>query len=199
MEIEMNRKFILASRSPRRIEILRKHGIEPVTMPADIDETLPDGISPRDAVMFLAYKKACAAEAGLLQEDPKPNSLILAADTVVCADGKILGKPKDAEDAFRMLTMLRGRWHYVATGAALIDAGTTHRQVLCDLTKVFVNHPSDEELRAYISTGEPFDKAGAYAIQGGFGKYIDHIEGSYENVVGLPWPSVEKMLAAFDK
>ena len=223
-------QIILASGSPRRLEILRRHGINPVIMPASVKETLPDGISMQDAVSFLAFKKARAVEDDLMltfpdsnresedanelilaQEEADENSdpldeehspksrieklseqdgpvLIIAADTVVYdPDLGILGKPKDHEDAFRMLSSLRGKKHQVATGCALLMSGLPARRVFCDVTDVYCKNYSDQDIENYINTGEPFDKAGAYGIQGAFGDYIDHIEGSFDNVVGLPY------------
>lgn len=223
-------QIILASGSPRRLDILRQHDINPVIMPASVDETLPDGISMEDAVMYLSFKKARAAENDLLLTipDPDPDTmdssdlileeeaeeentdpldeehspksraemfseqngpvLIIAADTVVYdPDLGILGKPKDQEDAFRMLSSLRGKKHQVATGCSLLLSGLPARRVFCEVTDVYCRNYTDLEIERYIDSGEPFDKAGAYGIQGAFHDYIDHIEGSYDNVVGLPF------------
>ncbi len=184
----MERKIILASSSPRRIEMMRAHGYNPLIQPADIEETLPPGIGMRDAVMFLALKKALAVE-----ETAEKGSVIIAADTVVYKD-EILGKPKDRADACAMLRKLRNTSHFVATGAAVIIAGEYRRHVLCDVTEVFCSDFSDEELHAYLDTDEPYDKAGAYAIQGKFSRYIDHYDGAYDTVVGFPWAPVETLL-----
>jgi len=187
--------YILASQSPRRFEILKKHNIYPSVMPVDVDETLPPGIRVRDAVMFLALKKAAAACSELQKNRVSDrnrasdsDALIIAADTVVYTDSSgILGKPVDEQDAFAMLSSYRNTFHYVATGCALFPAAGPPRRVFCEVTKVFCKNYSDKDIRDYIASGEPFDKAGAYAIQGSFRKHIDHIEGDYENVVGLPF------------
>ncbi len=187
------KEIILASASPRRIEMFRDNGIEVKVMPADIDETLPEGIKAADAVMFLALKKALHIEKKLVDEDGQ-GRLIVAADTVVFEDG-ILGKPADENDAFEMLKLLRGRSHYVATGVAVIEAGGSYRKVFYDRTEVEFTDYSDDEIRAYIATGEPMDKAGAYAIQGGFGKYVKEYRGSYKNIVGFPWEKFEREIS----
>lgn len=184
----MKREIILASSSPRRIEMMKKHGYSPAIRPAEIDETLPEGIGMRDAVMFLALKKAMAVESSA-----PAGSIIIAADTVVFKDG-ILGKPKDRNDAFSMLTKIKNTSHFVTTGVAVVVAGEYCKKVFCDVTKVFCKDYTDEELIAYLDTDEPYDKAGAYAIQGLFSKYVDHYEGSFDNVVGFPWAKIEAEL-----
>lgn len=187
----MQKKIVLASSSQRRIEMMKKHGFDPIIKPADIDETLPEGIGKRDAVMFLALKKALSIE-----PDVEKGSIIIAADTVVYKDG-IMGKPRDRDDAFDMLARLRGSSHFVATGVALVAAGENKKKVFCDVTEVFCKNYTDEEIDEYLNTDEPYDKAGAYAIQGIFGKHIDHYEGSFNNVVGFPWEMIEKELKEF--
>lgn len=187
--------IILASGSPRRLEILNKHGIHPIINPASVNEDLPDGIGMEDAVRFLSFKKARAVEDDLPEEaeaSERP-AVILAADTVVYEEELgILGKPQNQDDAFRMLSHLRGKEHQVATGCTLLVAGYPVRRVFCDITDVYFKDYTDEEIWAYIDTGEPFDKAGAYAIQGEFGKHVDHIDGAFDNVVGLPFDHLEE-------
>lgn len=187
----MPKEIILASSSPRRIEMMKKHGFDPIIRPADIDETLPPDIGMRDAVMFLALKKALSIEG-----DAKKGAIIIAADTVVYKDG-IMGKPEDRQDAFVMLSKIRNTSHFVTTGVALIAAGENYKKVFCDVTEVFCKDYTDEDINAYLDTDEPYDKAGAYAIQGIFGKHIDHYEGSFDNVVGFPWELIEKELQNF--
>ena len=145
----MNRKIILASSSPRRIEMMKKHGYSPDIVPADIDETLPSGISAKDAVMFLALKKALAVE-----KDSEKGSIIIAADTVVFKD-EILGKPQNREDAFSMISKIKNTGHQVVTGAAILTAKEPFRTVLCDVTEVFCKDLTDEEINAYLDTDEP--------------------------------------------
>lgn len=190
--MDKDRTYILASGSPRRIEMMKKHGIRPVVHPAEIDENIPPEHGMCQTVMFLALKKAKAVEAEYLASDGKA-PIIIAADTIVYKD-EIMGKPEDREDAFRMISSLRNDVHFVVTGCALVEAGMQNARVFAEITKVFVKDFSDEELNAYLDTDEPYDKAGAYAIQGIFSKHIDHIEGEYDNVVGFPWERIEKEL-----
>jgi len=183
------KNFVLASASPRRIEMMRSHGLEPMVCPADIEENLPLVGGMKETVMFLALKKAKAVEEMLLDE--AKGSIIIAADTVVYKD-RIMGKPEDFDDAFEMLSDLRGTYHYVTTGVALVEAGGQKARVFAEVTKVYFTDYSDEELRAYLETDEAYDKAGAYAIQGYFSKYIEKFEGDYDNVVGFPWARIEE-------
>ena len=187
----MERKIILASSSPRRIEMMRKNGFDPEIKPSDIDETLPEGIGMKDAVMLLALKKALDVEQHCKEEDK--GKLIIAADTVVYKD-EILGKPVDRDDAFRMLSKIRNTSHFVATGVAMVVVGEPVREVFCDSTEVICKDYTDEELNAYLDTDEPYDKAGAYAIQGIFSKHIDHYNGSFDTVVGFPWEIIEEKI-----
>lgn len=191
--MDKDRTYILASGSPRRIEMMKKHGISPIVHPAEIDENIPPEHGMCQTVMFLALKKAKAVEAEYLASDGKA-PIIIAADTIVYKD-EIMGKPEDREDAFRMISSLRNDVHFVVTGCALVEAGMQNARVFAEITEVFVKDFSDEELNAYLDTDEPYDKAGAYAIQGIFSKHIDHIEGDYDNVVGFPWERIEKELA----
>ena len=186
-------KVILASKSPRRIEILHRHGIDAAIMPTDTDETLPEGIGMNEAVEMLAKRKAEACYEAV-KDDPKwSGHIIIGADTIVWKD-KLMGKPADHDDAYRMLDYIRGTFHYVVTGVALIDTDTGTCRVLSDTTKVWCKNYSDADILDYISREEPYDKAGSYAIQGYFGRYIDHIEGDYENVVGLPYYRIEPLI-----
>jgi len=190
----MDRQIILASSSPRRIEMMQKNGYNPEIRPSNIDETLPPEIGMKDAVMFLALKKALDVESRC-QFPQDAGKLIIAADTVVYKDG-ILGKPEDRQDAFAMLSRINGTDHEVATGVAILKAGFPSRLVFCDVTKVFCKKYTEVELNAYLDTDEPYDKAGAYAIQGIFSKHIDHYEGSFDTVVGFPWDIIESKLKA---
>ncbi len=181
----------LASRSPRRAELLQKMGVLFTVVPADIDET-PHAMEQSDAyVKRLAIEKAQAGYALVLQkawfEMP-----VLAADTTVSIDGEILGKPQDDEDAYRMLSLMSGRWHEVHTGIAVAQAG--HLAMEISSTMVQMDDLSDAVIHAYIATGEPKDKAGAYGIQGIAGSLIKRIEGSYSGVMGLPVYETAKLL-----
>ena len=170
-------KLVLASKSPRRSEILRNAGLDFTVRVADADETIPDGTKPQDAVVFLAARKAMAVERA-------DDELVLGADTVVVLDNKILGKPKDRDDAYNMIKSLSGRVHSVFTGVCAIGNGVS--VTFAEETKVEFLPLTDEEISAYIDTDEPYDKAGAYGIQGLASKFIRGIEGDYFNVVGLP-------------
>ena len=181
----------LASRSPRRAELLQQMGVLFTVVPADIDET-PHAMERSDAyVKRLAIEKAQAGYALVLQkawfEMP-----VLAADTTVSIDGEILGKPQDDGDAYRMLSLMSGRWHEVHTGIAVAQAG--HVAMEISSTMVQMADLSDAVIRAYIASGEPKDKAGAYGIQGIAGSLIKRIEGSYSGVMGLPVYETAKLL-----
>ncbi len=186
------RNYVLASGSPRRIEMMRAHGIEPVVIPAHIEENLPAIGGMTETVMFLALKKAKSVEK--LHADTLPeNSVIIAADTVVYKD-EIMGKPIDKEDGFRMLSALKNTFHYVVTGVALLEAGKPNARVFAETTKVYFTDYSNEELLSYLDTDEAYDKAGGYAIQGYFSKFTKKIEGGYNTVVGFPWDRIQQEL-----
>lgn len=178
--------FILASASPRRQELLRNAGIPFTAQPADIDETPLADESPRDCAERLARQKTLAVFKNRSQD------WVLGADTIVVVDNAILGKPRDVEDAIRMLRMLSGRTHEVITGICL--AGKNALSGASETTMVTMCTLSDDEIRDYVATGEPMDKAGAYAIQGIASRWIPRIEGDYSNVVGLPVALVYRML-----
>lgn len=180
--------LVLASSSPRRIEILREFGMDPLIVKPEVEETVPDSLKVEQAVMYLALKKA------LWVEKTGVAGIILAADTIVYKD-KMIGKPVDYDDAVDILTMLRADTHEVYTGVAIILAGTDQKCVFYERTKVFFKDYTDEEIAEYINTGEVWDKAGGYAIQGTWGIKIDHIEGDYSNVIGLPFARVQRELA----
>ena len=204
-------KIVLASGSPRRIEMIRKNGIEPLIIKADIVENVPLHDGMEDVPMFLSLKKGLNVYSkvteGNFKELDEDGAVIIAADTIVYfrddsphkgdAPGEIMGKPKSFEDGFAMLGKLRGKSHFVVTGIALIDVKTGLKKVFTEITTVFFKDYSDEELTAYLHTDEAYDKAGGYAIQGTFAEYVDHIEGSYNNVVGFPWERIESELDSF--
>lgn len=168
--------IVLASQSPRRREILERAGIPFTVRVADIDESVAAGEAPQSYVRRLAARKAVAVA--------RPGEVVLAADTTVVADGEILSKPVDAADATRMLTMLAGRTHEVITGFCIKNGKDLY--IDAESTSVRFLTMDPDEIAAYVATGEPMDKAGAYAIQGLASRYIDRIEGCYFNVVGLP-------------
>jgi len=181
--------LVLASQSPRRSEILRQAGISFITRPANVDETVLADESPYGYVQRVAQEKAVAIEAD-------PDDIVFGADTVVVLDGEILGKPRDPADALHMLESLSGREHAVLTGICFRRATETILDVA--KTRVWFLPLSREDLEDYVATGEPMDKAGAYAIQGLASKFIQRIDGSYTNVVGLPIELVYQYLRRWD-
>ncbi len=187
----MNPELILASNSPRRRELVGLMQLPFMCVDAEVDERLDAEHSkdPAQVVQTLARRKAAAAAAKY------PGRWVLGADTVVYAQGQVLGKPEDAADARRMVALLQDAWHEVHTGICLITpSGEEHLGHAC--SRVHFVHLTGQQMDAYVATGEPFGKAGAYAIQGTAGMYIDRIEGSFSNVIGLPTQAVHAMLAA---
>jgi septum formation protein len=186
--------LVLASASPRRQELLRNAAIPFVVQAANVDETPLSGESARDCAERLAREKALAVWRR------RPQEIVLGADTVVVVEKEILGKPLDAEDAVRMLRLLSGRQHDVITGVCLVRAGRRETEsdikVASETTIVTMCEVSEAEIREYVRSGEPMDKAGAYAIQGIASRWIPRIEGDYSNVVGLPIALVYRMLRA---
>jgi septum formation protein len=180
---------VLASASPRRQELLTAAGIPFEVLPVDVDETPLDGELPEEHVRRLALAKAEAALAR------RPEAVVLGADTIVVAGGRILGKPRDAEDAARMLRALAGRAHEVLTGVALSSVRGTMFEL--ERTRVWFAPLSDQEIADYVASGEPRDKAGAYAIQGLAARFVVRIDGSYSNVVGLPVALVYRLLKGY--
>lgn len=171
-------ELILASKSPRRAELLHAAGIPFRVRTSDIDESVLTGEAPRDYVLRMAKEKAAAVTAG-------PNEIVLAADTTVVSRGEIFGKPLDRADAIRMLQALANAEHEVLTGICLARDGRA-LALDCATTTVRFTSMTDDEIARYADSGEPLDKAGAYAIQGIASRWIDRIDGSYSNVVGLP-------------
>jgi septum formation protein len=180
--------LILASASPRRQELLRNAAIPFEVQPANIDETPLAGESARDCAQRLSQEKA------LKVSRKRPRDYVLGADTIVVIGKAILGKPRDAADAARMLRLLSGRTHEVITGISLVGPIAEDAEQASETTRVTMQEISDSEIRDYIATGEPMDKAGAYAIQGIASRWIPRIEGDYSNVVGLPVALVYGML-----
>ncbi len=180
-------KFILASASPRRFELLGTLKITPEVCPTDADETVEEALRPDRFVEVLSKRKADAYAKPL-----KDNEVLIAADTVVALGDEILGKPADRADALRMLRELSGSTHSVFTG---ITVKTADRTITAsDETKVTFREMTDEEIEEYTDTGEPMDKAGAYGIQGEAGKFVSAIDGSLNNVIGLPTELLQKVL-----
>jgi septum formation protein len=187
----LRERLVLASSSPRRAEILRAVGWEFETAPSGIDESARAGETAVEYVERLAREKAEAAARARLF------GLVLGADTTVVVEGAILAKPLDEEDARRMLRLLRGRWHEVLTGVALVRAEDGRAVVAHARTRVRFSEMSDDEVDWYVATGETADKAGAYAVQGRGALFIEGIEGDYWNVVGLPVRLVYELARAF--
>jgi septum formation protein len=185
-------KIILASSSPRRAEILRQAGIPFETLVTNSDESRRDRESPVELVLRLAEAKARAAAS-----QTSGPGIVLGADTEVVVDGQVLGKPTSADDARAMLRRLSGRVHDVITGLALIKMPGDTLRSEHETTRVTFAAMSDEEITSYVATGEPFDKTGAYAIQGAGGRYVTRIEGCYFNVMGLPLARLYRMLREF--
>ena len=189
--------LVLASASPRRQELLRNAGIPFTVSPSNVPEQPQAGEKPRDCAERLAREKALA---GFAQHPSQP---VLGADTIVVIDGEMLGKPHDEADAMRMLRLLSGRTHEVITGVCLVGPQlrtenqkleTGFEETRSEVTLVTMTTLTDDDIRAYIASGEPMDKAGAYAIQGRASRWIPRIEGDYFNVVGLPVALIHSML-----
>ncbi len=178
--------LILASQSPRRRELLQMLGLDFTIYTADIDETMEPGLSLEDAVAQVCVRKAEAVGAA------HPGHLILAADTIVVVDGKVLGKPADPRQAKEMLRSLSGREHRVMTAFCLWQGGTAETHV--EQTTLRFKPLSDEEIDAYVATGSPLDKAGAYGIQDQAAVFVEGICGDYYNVMGLPLCALVKAL-----
>ena len=217
--------IILASASPRRLEIFNNHGLEPVVIPSDAEEHIPMALSPEETTMFLSLQKGLSVRRtlaeGLTQPDLKSDlkqNLIVAADTIVVIDGEILGKPTDKADATRMIKKLSGRAHQVITGVTVLedDRGTVlvspsakfckkvtrepspcHLVCFYDVTDVYFVDIPEADIEAYVETEEPYDKAGAYAVQGTFAKYTKRVDGDLENVIGFPFSKFETIVNSF--
>jgi len=188
--------LVLASASPRRRELLSQAGFVFEVHPAHIPEDPHPGEDPIAYVTRLAREKAEAVYSELSSGSPDAARVILGADTTVTLDNHILGKPEDAAEAARMLRLLSGRTHRVITGVAIVTSGRT--EVAAEVTAVKFLSLSDEEIEGYIATGEPMDKAGAYAIQGYAARWIPRVEGCYFNVVGLPIALVAALLESIE-
>jgi septum formation protein len=182
--------LILASASPRRAELLRNAGMSFSVEPACVAERSLPGEDPLAYAQRLARDKACAIF------EKHPDSVVLGADTIVVVDEHLLEKPADSHDAARMLRLLSGRVHRVITGVCLIAPG--HEQSGAEVTEVRFSKLEDREIMHYIESGEPMDKAGAYAIQGVASRWVERIDGCYFNVVGLPVPRVYRMIRALE-
>ena len=180
--------IILASKSPRRQQLLRQLGVEFTIQTADIDETMFPGRKPEDEVARVSALKARAVVCA-------PDDLVISADTIVVADDMILGKPKNEADASKMLRLLSGRAHTVMTGLSVRRGDTVCTEVI--QTSVWFRDLTNDEIARYIATGEPMDKAGAYGIQGLAGLFVERLDGDYFSVMGLPICKLGEMLRSF--
>ena len=180
--------IILASQSPRRRELLGQMGLSFTVRVADIDETMDPRLPPEDAVAAISAKKAAAIPA-------EPGDVVIAADTIVVLDGTILGKPHSKEEAEQMLLALSGRAHRVMTGVTVLQDGKLHS--FTEITQVIFRSLSQTEIRAYVATGDPMDKAGSYGIQGLADLFVERLEGDYFNVMGLPLCALGRVLRCF--
>ena len=181
--------IILASRSPRRQELIRNITDDFEVIVSDADELLPEDIAPEQAPVYLSALKARAVASS------RPDRVVIGADTVVLLGGRILGKPRDKDDAFQMLRALSGRIHTVVTGCCIIDG--KRERAFGEKTLVEFYPLSDREIEDYIATGDPFDKAGSYGIQGRGGLFVKGIEGDFFNVMGLPVARLNRELRDF--
>ena len=175
-------EIILASGSPRRKELLTQAGLTFRVLTADVDET-PTVTEPAAVVEELSMRKA---EAVRKMRPSEAEAIVVAADTIVALDGEILGKPKDEDDAVRMLRGLSGRTHEVYTGVTVLQVPGTERVTFSNCTRVTFYRLSEEDIRDYVASGEPMDKAGSYGIQGLGVRFVERIKGDYNNVVGFP-------------
>ena len=181
---------VLASKSPRRKELLGLLDLDFEIITADIDETMDPALSVNEEVARLSYEKASAIKAKV-----SPDTVIISADTVVELNGRVMGKPKNEQDAFDMLKNLSGNNHNVLTGVTVIQGDKHITKVVT--TKVYFRNITDDEILSYIETLEPMDKAGAYGIQGRASKFVQKIDGDYFNVVGLPVCELSLILKEF--
>ncbi len=192
------RRLILASASPRRIQLLKNLGLTFEVEPADIDESVEDGVSPQTAVQELSAHKAAAILEKLRRQNTDPNLdfIIIAADTLVADADEVLGKPQDRTEAIAMLKQLAAKPHQVFTGVHVIDLrnGKEEHHQECGATTVYFRPLTEAEITSYVDTGEPMDKAGAYALQGIGAFLVEKIDGCAANVIGLPVPRVVALL-----
>ena len=185
------RSLILASASPRRRDLLSAMGLPFILLPCDADESIPEGLTPCEAVGLLSVRKAYAALPRLSAD--KQKAIILAADTIVDFDGMPLGKPKDRQDAFNTLTRMAGARHEVHTGVTVLFNGRLYTAV--DTSTVYMRPCAEKEIEAYVDSGECMGKAGSYAIQGEGGKLVERFDGMLDNIIGLPTKKVALLLS----
>jgi septum formation protein len=188
----LDKPIILASSSPRRQELLRQIGIPFRTMPSDVDEGILAGESPEKYAVRVALDKASSVASQV------KSGIVIGADTIVVLRDEVLGKPADARDAVRMLSMLSGKMHRVITGLAVVDVATETVKTASAVTRVWFHPLSHETIESYVATGEPLDKAGAYGIQERGAVFVERVDGCYFNVVGLPLSLLMGLLRDMD-
>jgi septum formation protein len=186
------RRLVLASRSPRRQDLLSRLAVDFDIDPADVDETHPADMPPPASAVLIAERKAEAVAAR------QPDALVIGADTMVVLDGEILGKPRDPGEARAMLGRMLGRTHTVVTGLAILDTASGTRSTAAEETRVTMRHADSSEIARYVDGGEPMDKAGSYGAQGEGAVFIERVDGCFYNVVGLPLVRLHGLLAAAD-
>ena len=185
------RSIVLASASPRRRQLLAEHGYQFTVVPADIEEVTPPYLTPREIALWNARAKARTIA------ERKPDEIVLGVDTLVAFEDRIFGKPRDFDEAFAMVSELNGRSHEVFSGVCLIRTATREEQNFTEVTRVHFRRLNAAQLRAYLARIGPLDKAGAYAAQDDRGEIIDHVEGSFTNVIGLPMETLVEVLNRF--
>jgi len=186
------KEIILASSSPRRRELLQNLGLAFTVITSDVDESIESELTPAQIVETLSLRKAKKVA------EQREHGIVIGSDTIVVLDHRVLGKPVDEAEAFQMLLSLQGREHTVYSGVALIDASTGREEVAYSFTQVKMRNLTEQEIRAYIASGEPMDKAGSYAIQGIGATLVEGIKGDYFTVVGLPLNLTAQLLKKFD-
>lgn len=186
------KNIILASSSPRRHELLSRTGIKFIADPGDYEEVHDLSLSPEQLVRKLSFEKARNVTRKHL------DAIIIGADTVISLDGQVFGKPHTPERAREMLRTLSNRYHDVLTGVTVMTSDNWSMSTGIERTRVYFRALRDEEINAYVANGEPLEKAGAYAIQGGAGKFVDRFEGDYSNILGFPLPLLRRMLREFE-
>ncbi len=189
--MNIEKEIILASSSPRRRELMRGMGLQFDIIPSDVNEEVPADLEPAQIVEELAFRKASDVARSY------PDKIVIGSDTVVVWNGTVLGKPRDEEEAFQMLSRLQGDWHRVYTGLAVIQAQAGIKKLGHTCTRVQMKPLSPEKIKRYISSGEPMDKAGAYAIQGIGATLVQRLDGDYFTVVGLPVSLLADYLESF--
>lgn len=205
----ITRPLILASASPRRIDLLRAAGLSPSVIPSSYEETAPCPLSPEERAMFFALGKALDVRDRLradFEEAPETDNktdrdipIIIGADTIVVFGGRIMEKPGDKQEGMEMLMSLSGNTHQVITGVCLADAAGLRTKCFYESTDVIFSAYTEAEMDAYLDTDEAYDKAGGYGIQGTFRRYITHVDGDIDNVIGLPAKRLLEELETFDR